>query len=322
MPCDFCVFYSAIPRMIEFINRGKIMRFILYFLFLTLISSCQNTGSLPATSSKNTPSILQGLTTAKTSQISILRHISQNYNYTLTPETPFQLSTKKAQYSDWVVDHLSFNQLELNTDYSLSVLNKEKVIDQRSFKSLDLNNPHLSIAVASCMDYRKNKFQQQMWNEFSHQNTDLHFFIGDNVYGDAGAKQKAVATPEELWDKYVRTRNILAIYKNKKLTPTLATWDDHDFGNNGGGENYPYKEDSLYTFNAFFAQAPISSSNYEKGPGISFVLKTKKQNFYFMDNRFFRTNKKTKPDYHWGDCLLYTSPSPRDRQKSRMPSSA
>ena len=25
---------------------------------------------------------------------------------------------------------------------------------------------------------------------------------------------------------------------------------------------------------------------------------------------------------HYGDCLLYTSPSPRDRQKSRMPSSA
>ena len=24
----------------------------------------------------------------------------------------------------------------------------------------------------------------------------------------------------------------------------------------------------------------------------------------------------------WGDCLLYTSPSPRDRQKARMPSSA
>ena len=25
---------------------------------------------------------------------------------------------------------------------------------------------------------------------------------------------------------------------------------------------------------------------------------------------------------HYSDCLLYTSPSPRDRQKSRMPSSA
>ena len=29
-----------------------------------------------------------------------------------------------------------------------------------------------------------------------------------------------------------------------------------------------------------------------------------------------------KIDGHGGDCLLYTSPSPRDRQKSRMPSSA
>ena len=27
-------------------------------------------------------------------------------------------------------------------------------------------------------------------------------------------------------------------------------------------------------------------------------------------------------DGRYGDCLLYTSPSPRDRQKSRMPSSA
>ena len=32
------------------------------------------------------------------------------------------------------------------------------------------------------------------------------------------------------------------------------------------------------------------------------------------------TNKKTDELYR--SCLLYTSPSPRDRQKSRMPSSA
>ena len=33
------------------------------------------------------------------------------------------------------------------------------------------------------------------------------------------------------------------------------------------------------------------------------------------DARFLDTHKKSA-------CLLYTSPSPRDRQKSRMPSSA
>ena len=31
--------------------------------------------------------------------------------------------------------------------------------------------------------------------------------------------------------------------------------------------------------------------------------------------------RKENPDWD-KDCLLYTSPSPRDRQKSRMPSSA
>ena len=39
-------------------------------------------------------------------------------------------------------------------------------------------------------------------------------------------------------------------------------------------------------------------------------------------------HKSSDTDYMWRsvwgvrDCLLYTSPSPRDRQKSRMPSSA
>ena len=37
-----------------------------------------------------------------------------------------------------------------------------------------------------------------------------------------------------------------------------------------------------------------------------------------MENLFHNSIKFAKPDV----CLLYTSPSPRDRQKSRMPSSA
>ena len=37
-----------------------------------------------------------------------------------------------------------------------------------------------------------------------------------------------------------------------------------------------------------------------------------------------RLRGKHKPEFtpHVDTCLLYTSPSPRDRQKSRMPSSA
>ena len=49
-----------------------------------------------------------------------------------------------------------------------------------------------------------------------------------------------------------------------------------------------------------------------------------------IDGRLTHTNPKKEDKYkadvpmkdHADACLLYTSPSPRDRQKSRMPSSA
>ena len=52
---------------------------------------------------------------------------------------------------------------------------------------------------------------------------------------------------------------------------------------------------------------------------------------YFVDKGFeveiatnyFKKIKQIYPEYPWvKDCLLYTSPSPRDRSLSRMPSSA
>ena len=33
-------------------------------------------------------------------------------------------------------------------------------------------------------------------------------------------------------------------------------------------------------------------------------------------------NERVKRNDQWSDCLLYTSPSPRDQRGSRMPSSA
>ena len=42
----------------------------------------------------------------------------------------------------------------------------------------------------------------------------------------------------------------------------------------------------------------------------------------FQLDEYSSAGEETRLKYRFLDCLLYTSPSPRDRQKSRMPSSA
>ena len=42
----------------------------------------------------------------------------------------------------------------------------------------------------------------------------------------------------------------------------------------------------------------------------------------YPDARLVSSNEEQKKEMWWASCLLYTSPSPRDRVRSRMPSSA
>ena len=41
-----------------------------------------------------------------------------------------------------------------------------------------------------------------------------------------------------------------------------------------------------------------------------------------VEGNRFQVNKERKYGVHYLHCLLYTSPSPRDKRQSRMPSSA
>ena len=62
-------------------------------------------------------------------------------------------------------------------------------------------------------------------------------------------------------------------------------------------------------------------------PKIELTREIAKQNMHDCndDTQFYYDRNTAYPKYTVGQkvlCLLYTSPSPRDRQKSRMPSSA
>ena len=50
--------------------------------------------------------------------------------------------------------------------------------------------------------------------------------------------------------------------------------------------------------NIFFARE--NTENFKMGPGVSSIYSFRGNNFYFLDNKFFRDGKKNKNGYHFG----------------------
>ena len=70
---------------------------------------------------------------------------------------------------------------------------------------------------------------------------------------------------------------------------------------------FPKNHEFLYSYKSLYSKDILSFSNYS---------------FYKQNDIFFSYDFNTKQVNEGIICLLYTSPSPRDRTRSRMPSSA
>jgi alkaline phosphatase D len=98
--------------------------------------------------------------------------------------------------------------------------------------------------------------------------------------------RKVPADPKQLWERYVLTRNRVAVYFAKELVPVLAVWDDHDFGTDNGDQTYAYKNESAEIFATFFAQEARPA--LVAGPGIARRFSAFGADFHLLDGRTFR----------------------------------
>jgi alkaline phosphatase D len=111
-----------------------------------------------------------------------------------------------------------------------------------------------------------------------------HFiFLGDNIYADTEDKDLMCARYDSLAMK-------VPFQHLKDSTIIWATWDDHDYGANDAGKEYPQKEQSKGVFLDFFSE-PVSSCRW-KHAGIytSYFLKENGLTIQFLvlDTRTFR----------------------------------
>lgn len=141
-----------------------------------------------------------------------------------------------------------------------------------------------NLAFGSCC---KQDDPQPIWNSIKLSKPDMFLFLGDNVYGDtqdmkhlAAQYKKLAAKPE------------FANFRSK--IPLIATWDDHDYGVNDGGMEYPKKRESKKIFLDFFAEPLDSARRQRDGIYTSYVFgpKGKQLQLILLDLRWFRTSLK------------------------------
>ena len=120
---------------------------------------------------------------------------------------------------------------------------------------------------------------------------DLVVLMGDNVYADTD-------DPEQIAECYRTLQARPEFARLRAAVPLEATWDDHDFGRNDAGADYPIREASQRVFLDTFVQAPADDARRRRA-GIyrSRIVGPKGQRvqLLLLDTRYHRTGLTLRP---------------------------
>jgi alkaline phosphatase D len=132
-----------------------------------------------------------------------------------------------------------------------------------------LSDPHPAlgrtltrIGFGSCAESSK---PQPIWDAINERQLDLFVFLGDNIYADT--RDMAVMRA-----KYAEFDAQPGFSRLRKSTPVVAIWDDHDFGENDAGGDYPKKEESRQIFLEFWNEPAGSPRRDRDGVYASYVF--------------------------------------------------
>ena len=115
---------------------------------------------------------------------------------------------------------------------------------------------------------------------------DLFIFMGDNIYADQGGIPM-------MQEKYARLKSS-SFFRGLKSKPILATWDDHDFGLNDGGSEYPQKKEAQVEFWNWLDEPTDSPRRKQEGVyhAQTFGPAGKRVQIILLDTRYFRSPLK------------------------------
>ncbi len=137
-----------------------------------------------------------------------------------------------------------------------------------------------TIAFGSCSDQKR---PQPLWDDIVAQKPNLWIWLGDNIYGDS-------QNMDTLRAKYTRQKNNPVYQQLRQSTPVIGVWDDHDYGVNDGGKEYPMRKESQQVM-LDFMDVPTNSPLRTREGGYSahsYGPKGQRVKVILLDGRYFR----------------------------------
>lgn len=147
-------------------------------------------------------------------------------------------------------------------------------------------NKRSSVDVVSKIGFGSCSNQNQkllVLDRVTERNPDVFCWLGDNIYGDT-------RNMKTLKKKYSRLGCKEEFRNLNQVAHFLAVWDDHDYGENDAGREYPMKEESKDIFLDFWSEPQTSERWNHSGiyHSETFGPEGKRVQFIMLDTRTFR----------------------------------
>ncbi|WP_162052198.1 alkaline phosphatase D family protein [Pontibacter pamirensis] len=134
------------------------------------------------------------------------------------------------------------------------------------------------MAFGSC---NRQNLPQPMWEVIAKEQPNLWVWLGDNIYGDSDDMSVLKA-------KYETQANQEGYKKLTAQVPVIGTWDDHDYGRNDAGKEYPHKKESQQLALDFLKEPANSIRRNQEGiyAAYDYKLKNKTVKVILLDARY------------------------------------
>ncbi len=166
------------------------------------------------------------------------------------------------------------------------------------------NHNDFIIAFGSCDNQ---VIENKLWHEIIKNKPNIFIWGGDVIYCDTEDMPFMLT-------QYNKQKND-SVYRNfTKKVEILSTWDDHDYGANDAGEEFPMKNTSQQLFLDFFDVSRDDVRRKQKGVYYSkdYHIGKKAIRIILLDTRYFRskltpdndTQKRYKPNPYGEGTML------------------